>query len=501
MSVGELVELAKVDPKRLERSQVGWLAMDNNKLPYVTSTPNLNVKSKQPLSSSSSYPPPTILATTLDSTSLNNDISEMSNNPPGNTSHKRARSEIFTLPKDINIEGDIDTMDGLSLFDDTVKEDLFSVYLNMNKLNPSSGAHDTVIENFAIDIGNTTINERLKVGHQHSQPINGSTSIMKPDIPVSTSENGFVIVSRKAMSAGELVERAKVDPKHAERCQVGLLAMDNNKLPYVTSTPNLNVKSKQLLSSSSSYPPPTILATTPDSTGLKNDISEMPDNPLGNTSHKRARSEILTLPADINIDSDIDPMDGLSLFDDTVNGDLFSAYLNMDKLNPSSGAHATVVENFAIDIGSTNISERLEVGHRHRQSINGSTSTIKPDIPVSASENGSMIASRKVMSGAELVELAKVDPKRVERIWANRQSVARSKEKKTRYIFELENKVQKLETEVTSLSTQLTILQRDTQRMATKNDELRLQLETKRQQLQLQNGPKDFINVILRRRE
>ncbi|KAJ1437597.1 Basic-leucine zipper domain [Sesbania bispinosa] len=280
----------------------------------------------------------------------------MSNNPPGNTSHKRARSEIFTLPKDINIEGDIDTMDGLSLFDVTVEEDLFSVYLNMNKLNPSSRAHDTVVENFAIDIGNTTINERLKVGHQHSQPINGSTSIMKPDIPISTSENGFVIDSRKAMSAGELVERAKVDPKHAE---------------------------------------------------------------------------------------------------------------------------------------STNFNERLEVGHRHSQSINGSTSTIKPDIPVSASENGSMIASRKVMSAAELVELARVDPKRAERIWANRQSAARSKEKKTRYIFELENKVQKLETEVTSLSTQLTILQRDTQRMATKNDELRLQLQTKRQQLQLQNALKN----------
>lgn len=45
------------------------------------------------------------------------------------------------------------------------------------------------------------------------------------------------------------------------------------------------------------------------------------------------------------------------------------------------------------------------------------------------------------------------------RIWANRQSAARSKERKTRYIFELERKVQTLQTEATTLSAQLTLLQ------------------------------------------
>ena len=47
------------------------------------------------------------------------------------------------------------------------------------------------------------------------------------------------------------------------------------------------------------------------------------------------------------------------------------------------------------------------------------------------------------------------------RIWANRQSAARSKERKMRYIAELERKVQTLQTEATSLSTQLTLLQVD----------------------------------------
>lgn len=45
------------------------------------------------------------------------------------------------------------------------------------------------------------------------------------------------------------------------------------------------------------------------------------------------------------------------------------------------------------------------------------------------------------------------------RILANRQSAARSKERKARYISELERKVQTLQTEATTLSAQLTLFQ------------------------------------------
>lgn len=45
------------------------------------------------------------------------------------------------------------------------------------------------------------------------------------------------------------------------------------------------------------------------------------------------------------------------------------------------------------------------------------------------------------------------------RILANRQSAARSKERKARYISELERKVQTLQTEATTLSAQLTLYQ------------------------------------------
>lgn len=50
-------------------------------------------------------------------------------------------------------------------------------------------------------------------------------------------------------------------------------------------------------------------------------------------------------------------------------------------------------------------------------------------------------------------------PYECDRIWANRQSAARSKERKMRYISELERKVQTLQTDATSLSAQLTLLQ------------------------------------------
>ena len=52
------------------------------------------------------------------------------------------------------------------------------------------------------------------------------------------------------------------------------------------------------------------------------------------------------------------------------------------------------------------------------------------------------------------VQAALLDPKRAKRILANRQSAARSKERKLRYISELERRVALLQSEATALSTQ-----------------------------------------------
>lgn len=254
-----------------------------------------------------------------------------------------------------------------------------------------------------------------------------------------------------------------------------------------------------------------------DSSRFSHDISRMADTPRRNLGHRRAHSEILTLPDDISFDSELGVVGGADgpSFSDETEEDLFSMYLDMDKFysssatsafqlgepssaaaaatlgmtsmpTPASGA-ATSAENVAI--GSN---ERPRVRHHHSQSMDGST-TIKPEMLVSGSDELSAADSKKAMSAAKLAELALIDPKRAKRIWANRQSAARSKERKMRYIAELERKVQTLQTEATSLSAQLTLLQRDTNGLTAENSELKLRLQTMEQQVHLQDALNDAL--------
>ncbi|CAJ1955538.1 unnamed protein product [Sphenostylis stenocarpa] len=274
-----------------------------------------------------------------------------------------------------------------------------------------------------------------------------------------------------------------------------------------------NVKSEPPTSSTSSYPPLAPGVSTPESSGFSHDISRMPDNPPRNRGHRRAHSEILTLPDDISFDSDLGVVGGADgpSFSDEAEEDLLSMYLDMDKFNSSSatstfqmgepsgvvgasgstlatGVPTSSAENIAV--GGTH--ERPRVRHQHSQSMDGST-TIKPEMLVSGSEDMSAADSKKAMSAAKLAELALIDPKRAKRIWANRQSAARSKERKMRYIAELERKVQTLQTEATSLSAQLTLLQRDTNGLNSENSELKLRLQTMEQQVHLQDALNDAL--------
>ncbi|XP_010531490.1 PREDICTED: probable transcription factor PosF21 [Tarenaya hassleriana] len=104
--------------------------------------------------------------------------------------------------------------------------------------------------------------------------------------------------------------------------------------------------------------------------------------------------------------------------------------------------------------------------------------------------NGEFTAAemKKIMANEKLVEIAVIDPKRVKRILANRQSAARSKERKMRYIAELEHKVQTLQTEATTLSAQLTLLQRDSIGLTNQNNELKFRLQAMEQQAQLRDA-------------
>ncbi|KAF4348762.1 hypothetical protein F8388_021956 [Cannabis sativa] len=248
-----------------------------------------------------------------------------------------------------------------------------------------------------------------------------------------------------------------------------------------------------------------------DSGRFSHDISRMPDNPPRNLGHRRAHSEILTLPDDISFDSDLGVVGGADgpSFSDETEEDLLSMYLDMDKFNSSSAtsafqlgepssAGATPMQTAMSGVATssaevaTGANERPRVRHQHSQSMDGST-TIKPEMLVSGSEDISSVDSKKAISAAKLAELALIDPKRAKRIWANRQSAARSKERKMRYIAELERKVQTLQTEATSLSAQLTLLQRDTNGLTAENSELKLRLQTMEQQVHLQDALNDAL--------
>ncbi|XP_010258520.1 PREDICTED: probable transcription factor PosF21 isoform X1 [Nelumbo nucifera] len=266
--------------------------------------------------------------------------------------------------------------------------------------------------------------------------------------------------------------------------------------------------------SSSPMPPPAPVSTpesshfghglSSDTNHFSHDISRMPDFPPKNLGHRRAQSEILSLPDDISFDSDlgvVGPGDGPSLSDDTEE-DLFSMYVDMEKFSASSAtsgfqagerstAAATATPSAENLVVGAN--ERPRVRHQHSQSMDGST-LIKSELLVSGTEGPSAAETKKAMSAAKLADLALIDPKRAKRIWANRQSAARSKERKMRYIAELERKVQTLQTEATTLSAQLTMLQRDTNGLTAENNELKLRLQTMEQQVHLQ----DALNEALR---
>ncbi|KAM6544381.1 hypothetical protein CsatB_008828 [Cannabis sativa] len=106
---------------------------------------------------------------------------------------------------------------------------------------------------------------------------------------------------------------------------------------------------------------------------------------------------------------------------------------------------------------------------------------------------------KKIMESEKLTEIALSDPKRAKRILANRQSAARSKERRSRYISELEHKVQTLQTEATTLSAQVTKLQRDSVGLTSQNSELKFRVQAMEQQAQLKDALNDALRAEVQR--
>ncbi|KAG6388585.1 hypothetical protein SASPL_150017 [Salvia splendens] len=208
------------------------------------------------------------------------------------------------------------------------------------------------------------------------------------------------------------------------------------------------------------------------------DPDQIPNAPARLAFHRRAHSESFRFPdlddilvdgvlADLNLDAPPPQKqskrnDGLAhLRSLSVDADFFDG-LVLDELPPPPPRH------------------------RHSNSMDGySSTTTSCEVDSNA---------KKAVAADRLAELALIDPKRAKRILANRQSAARSKERKSRYTSELERKVQTLQSEATTLSAKITLLQRDTSGLTAENKELKLKLQAMEQQTHL----RDALNEALR---
>ncbi|KAL6962441.1 hypothetical protein U1Q18_037399 [Sarracenia purpurea var. burkii] len=259
------------------------------------------------------------------------------------------------------------------------------------------------------------------------------------------------------------------------------------------------------------------------------DIDQMPDAPHRGT-HRRAHSEtFFRFPADILLD-DIVPdfnlaaLDLPSLSSDTeanvAPGNAPMAVDSSESDSPNGGdksrrrstgpaSHFRTLSvgtdffeglDFASGGGDVESEGKPPPGsqqqnhyhrhrHRHSNSTDGSTSSFEADS--SAILIGGV---KKAMAPDRLAELALIDPKGARRILANRQSAARSKQRKTQHTNELETKVQTLQTEATTLSAQVTMLQRDNSELTAESKELKLRLHSMEQQAHL----RDALNEAMR---
>ncbi|WOK95869.1 hypothetical protein Cni_G04576 [Canna indica] len=242
-------------------------------------------------------------------------------------------------------------------------------------------------------------------------------------------------------------------------------------------------------------------APSPPAAGASASMFPAPAPPLRGPHHRRARSELaFRLPED---DPVVAPATG-GVDEIGSEDDLFCTFMDIDKIGcklevSGSGSEGggDCTDRTAESSGCGG--ERKVGGevagpkpkHRHSVSVDGSSSAASMK---REGVFGEVLETKKAMTPEQLAELSVIDPKRAKRILANRQSAARSKERKARYISELERKVQTLQTEATTLSAQLTLFQRDTTGLSAENTELKLRLQAMEQQAQL----RDALNEALK---
>jgi hypothetical protein len=162
------------------------------------------------------------------------------------------------------------------------------------------------------------------------------------------------------------------------------------------------------------------VAPSPPTPHTECDISSMPDSPLRKPGHRRALSEIIGLPDDL----DLGPPgagDAPALSDENEE-ELFSMFLDVDKLNSRCGASES--ESSCAMAGgrgeATETSAAPGAGqgqrHHHSHSMDASSSMNAEHLFGTTSMDGVSPAEvKKAMSAAKLAELALIDPKKAKR--------------------------------------------------------------------------------------
>ncbi|CAN4081138.1 unnamed protein product [Withania somnifera] len=221
----------------------------------------------------------------------------------------------------------------------------------------------------------------------------------------------------------------------------------------------------------------------------RTDLDQMPDTPTRIARHRRAQSETFFRFPDFEDDI---------LLDDVV------ADFNLDISAPSADTHMQPANSADSSSNGPGLLTGPGSGDHKSRPLNHFRSLSVDadffdglefgDAGATTHAEAESSSVKKTMAPDRLAELALIDPKRAKRILANRQSAARSKERKIRYTNELEKKVQTLQTEATTLSAQITVLQRDNSGLTTENKELKLRLQALEQQAHL----RDALNEALR---
>ncbi|XP_078436568.1 transcription factor RF2b-like [Wolffia australiana] len=214
------------------------------------------------------------------------------------------------------------------------------------------------------------------------------------------------------------------------------------------------------------------------------------------TRHRRGQSQLeFRTPEDLSQASGDRRSSGFDEIE--MEDDPFCTFMDMEKIESKLDAGGTTTsslqnrENWVSEeadrhaLSSDSMNYRPK--HRYSNSVDGSIMFLSTPTR-SGCSIGEAGEAKKAMPPEKLAELAALDPKRAKRILANRLSAARSKERKARYISELEQKVQALQTEATTLSAQLTLYERDTQNLTSENTELKVRCQAMEQQAQLSDA-------------